>query len=57
MVNHHEAKRGFVVVPRHWVVEQTFGWLQRFQLARDHERLTESQMERHWLAVLMLLGT
>jgi transposase len=35
-----EAKRGFVLLPRRWVVERSFGWLSRFRrLGRDYERL------------------
>lgn len=38
-----EAKRGFVLLPRRWVVERDFGWLARFRrLARDYERLAET---------------
>jgi len=30
------AKRGFVLLPRRWVVEQDFAWMSRFRrLARD----------------------
>src|SRR5262249_48955477 len=37
-----EAKRGFVLLPRRWVVERDFAWLSRFRrLARDYERLPE----------------
>src|SRR5689334_25373672 len=33
---------GFVVLPRRWVVERTFGWLSRHRrLVRDYERLPE----------------
>src|SRR5215470_4581471 len=40
VVKHTEAKRGFVLLPRRWVVERTFGWLGRFRrLTRDYERL------------------
>jgi transposase len=36
VVKHTEAKKGFVLLPRRWVVERTFGWLGRFRrLARD----------------------
>ena len=35
-----EAKRGFVLLPRRWVVERSFAWMARFRrLARDYERL------------------
>src|SRR5437764_1176895 len=55
VVKHTEAKRGFVLLPRRWVVERTFGWLGRFRrLARDYERLAEVLAGWHWLAFLML---
>jgi transposase len=58
VVKHHEAKRGFVLLPRRWVVERTFGWLGRFRrLARDYERLAETLTYWHWLAFLGLLLT
>jgi transposase len=38
-----EAKKGFVLLPRRWVVERSFGWAARFRrLARDYERLPET---------------
>jgi len=56
VVKHTEAKRGFVLLPRRWVVERTFGWLGRFRrLARDYERLTKTLEGWHWLAFLALL--
>jgi transposase len=34
-----EAKKGFVLLPRRWVVERSFAWAARFRrLARDFER-------------------
>jgi transposase len=51
-----EAKRGFVLLPRRWVVERSFGWLGRFRrLARDYERLATTLAGWHWLAFLTLL--
>ena len=36
VVKHHEAKHGFVLLPRRWVVERTLGWAARLRrLARD----------------------
>ena len=56
VVKHHEAKRGFVLLPRRWVVERPFGWLGRFRrLARDYERLSTTLSNWHWLAFLSLL--
>jgi len=55
VVKHTEAKRGFVLLPRRWVVERTFGWLGRFRrLARDYERLTATLQGWHWGAALVL---
>jgi transposase len=55
VVKHTEAKRGFVLLPRRWVVERTFGWLGRFRrLTRDYERLAEVLAGWHWLAFLIL---
>jgi transposase len=43
VVQPDEAKRGFVLLPRRWVVERTFGWLGRFRRpARDYERLAQT---------------
>jgi transposase len=51
-----EAKRGFVLLPRRWVVERTFAWLGRFRrLARDYERLSENLTAYHWLAATSLM--
>jgi transposase len=56
VVKHTEPKKGFVLLPKRWVVERTFGWLGRFRrLARDYERLTETLAGWHWLAFLTLL--
>ncbi len=50
------AKRGFVLLPRRWVVERSFGWLARFRrLARDYERLPETVKGLHFLAFSFLL--
>jgi transposase len=55
VIKHTEAKRGFVLLPRRWVVERTFGWLGRFRrLARDYERITKTLEGWHWVAALTL---
>ena len=56
VVKHHEAKRGFVLLPRRWVVERPFAWAARFRrLARDYERLATTLAGYHWLAYVTLL--
>ena len=51
-----EAKRGFVLLPRRWVVERSFAWAARFRrLARDYERLPETVAGLHFLAFTCLL--
>jgi len=51
-----EAKKGFVLLPRRWVVERSFAWLGRFRrLARDYERLAGVLAGWHWLAFLTVL--
>jgi transposase len=56
VVKHTQAKKGFVLLPRRWVVERTFGWLGRFRrLTRDYERLSETLAGWHWLAFLTLI--
>lgn len=51
-----EAKKGFVLLPRRWVVERSFGWAARFRrLARDYERLPETLAGLHYLAFAVLM--
>jgi len=51
-----EAKKGFVLLPRRWVVERSFGWAARFRrLARDYERLPETLAGLTYLAFAMLM--
>jgi transposase len=51
-----EAKKGFVLLPRRWVVERSFGWMARFRrLARDYERLSETLKGLHYVAFSFLM--
>ena len=51
-----EAKKGFVLLPRRWVVERSFAWTARFRrLARDFERLPETLAGLHFLAFALLM--
>lgn len=49
------AKRGFILLPRRWVVERSFAWATRFRrLVRDYERLPETVAGLHLLAFACL---
>jgi transposase len=56
VVKHTEVKRGFVLLPRRWVVERSFAWAARFRrLARDYERLSQTLATIHYLAFAILM--
>jgi transposase len=49
------AKKGFVLLPRRWVVERSFAWATRFRrLVRDYERLPETVAGLHLVAFACL---
>jgi transposase len=51
-----EAKKGFVLLPRRWVVERSFAWTARFRrLARDYARVPETLAGLHFLAFAILM--
>jgi transposase len=51
-----DTKKGFVLLPRRWVVERSFGWMARFRrLARDYERLPDTLKGLHFLAFAVLM--
>jgi transposase len=51
-----EAKKGFVLLPRRWVVERSFAWAARCRrLAKDYERLPEVVAGLHFLAFVTLM--
>lgn len=51
-----EAKKGFVLLPKRWVVERSFAWAARFRrLARDYERLPDVLRGLHFLVFAMLM--
>ena len=56
VVKHPMAKRGFVLLPRRWVVERSFAWAARFRrLARDYERLPNTLKGIHFIAFAILM--
>ncbi len=56
MVKHPGAKKGFVLLPRRWVVERSFAWATRFRrLTKDYERLPETVAGLHFVAFACLM--
>ena len=51
-----EAKRGFVLLPRRWVVERSFAWATRFRrLVKDYERLPQTLEGLHVVAFVCIM--
>jgi putative transposase len=51
-----EGQVGFQVLPRRWVIERTFAWLNRSRrLARDYERLPETSEAFIYVAMIHLM--
>lgn len=50
------GSKGFVVIPRRWVVERTIGWLGRWRrLSKDYEELPEVSEAMATLAMIRLM--
>jgi transposase len=48
---------GFKVLPRRWVVERTFSWIdQNRRMSKDHERLPETSEAFTYVAMTRLMA-
>jgi transposase len=55
VIKHPGAKKGFVLLPRRWVVERSFAWTARFRrLVKDYERLAATVAGLHFVAFACL---
>jgi transposase len=51
-----EGAKGFVLLPRRWVVERTLAWLnQSRRLSKDYERLPQSSEAMIYLSMTRLM--
>ncbi len=49
-------QEGFKVLPKRWIVERSFGWLNRYRrLSKDYEHLPESSESMIYLAFIRLM--
>ena len=56
IVKRNDQQAGFVVLPKRWIVERTFGWLNRFRrLSKDYERLSATSETMIYLAMTRLM--
>ena len=56
IVSRPEGVKGFVLLPKRWVVERTFGWLNRFRrLSKDYEYLTATSEAMIYVAMIHLM--
>lgn len=56
IVKRSDNVKGFVVLPRRWVVERTFGWLGRYRrFSKDYEQLTSSSEAMIHIAMIGLM--
>jgi len=56
IVKRSDQQKGFVLLPKRWIVERTFGWLVRFRrLSKDYERLPETSETMIYLAMIRLM--
>jgi len=47
------TQKGFVVIPKRWVVERTFAWLGKCRrLSKDYEHLARTS--EHWIYIAMI---
>lgn len=52
----YQAK-GFVVLPKRWIVERTFAWMNRHRrLSKDYERITENSEAVMYIAMIDLMS-
>lgn len=51
-----DGLKGFVVIPKRWIVERTFGWLTRYRrLSKDYEYDTETSEATIRVAMIHLM--
>jgi putative transposase len=56
IVKRPEGIKGFLLLPKRWIVERTFGWLGRYRrLAKDYEYLTHTSEAMIRVAMIHLM--
>jgi len=56
IVSRPVEQKGWVVLPKRWVVERTFAWLGRYRInSKEYERLTRSSESQVYISSIQLL--
>jgi putative transposase len=56
IIKRSDQAKGFVLLPKRWVVERTFGWLGKYRrLSKDYEYLTASSEAMIYVAMIHLM--
>lgn len=56
IVKRPEGIKGFLLLPKRWIVERTFAWLGRYRrLSKDYEYLTQSSETMIRVAMIHLM--
>jgi putative transposase len=56
VVNRPKGSRGFILLPKRWVVERSLAWLGRYRRnSKDYERLTESSAVMIQISMIQLM--
>jgi putative transposase len=56
IVKRPEGTKGFLLLPKRWIVERTFGWLGRYRrLSKDYEYLTQTSEAMIRVAMIHLM--
>jgi putative transposase len=56
IVKRSDAAKGFEVLPKRWIVERTFAWLNRYRrLSKDYEFFTQTGENLIYMAMINLM--
>ena len=56
IIKRSDQAKGFVLLPKRWVVERTFGWFGKYRrLSQDYEYLTASSEAMIYVAIIHLM--
>jgi len=56
IIKRSDQAKGFVLLPKRWVVERTFGWFGKYRrLSKDYEYLTASSEAMIYVAMIHLM--